>query len=281
MRTHVLTSSAAVPGGRLRYLTQGAGPLLLVVAGGHGDATKGRPLGAHLADEYTVMTYDRRGLSESVTEGPARSLTEHAEDASRLLAQVTDEPAYVFGSSIGGMIALTLASAHPEQVRTVVAHEPPALGLLPETERQRAVAGLLAVEQAFADHGVDAALTTFVEMADIDPTDREPHVPAAPRTPQEVANFELLVRHDLPAIRRHAFDVEALATSGATVVPAVGSTSAHTWPHACGRLLADALGVPSATLPGGHLGYVQRPRETAARVRDVLATHRRQGHPSR
>jgi pimeloyl-ACP methyl ester carboxylesterase len=281
MRTDVLTSSVAVPGGRLRYLTQGAGPLLLVVAGGHGDATKGRPLGAHLADEYTVLTYDRRGLSDSVTDRPARSLTEHAEDASRLLEQVTEEPAYVFGSSVGGMIALTLASAHPDQVRVVVAHEPPALGLLPETERPLAVAGLLAVEQAFADKGVDAALETFLEMADIDPTDREPDVRAAPRTPQEAANFEVLARHDLPAIRSHELDVDALATSGARVVPAVGATSAHTWPHACGRLLGEALGVEPVTLPGGHLGYVQRPRETAARVRAALAAHRREGHPSR
>jgi pimeloyl-ACP methyl ester carboxylesterase len=271
-------STLTMPDGRLRYVTQGSGPVLLLVAGGHGDASKSQALAAHLTDEYTVVTYDRRGLTGSAGDHPARSLAEHAEDASRLLAEVTVEPAYVYGTSLGALIALALASRHPEQVGVVVAHEPGAVSLLPTTEREAAIGEFLAVEQAFVDGGVDAALQRFAQLADVDPGDREPDVEPAARTPQEAANMAFFVRHDLPVVREHTLDLTELRDSTARVVPAVGASSSHIWPHRCGRLLAEALGVPAETLPGGHLGYVQRPRGTAQRLREVFD---RQGHPSR
>ena len=66
-------------------------------------------------------------------------------------AEVTVEPAYVYGTSLGGLIVLALASRHPEQVAVVVAHEPGAVSLLPTAEREVAIGELLAVEQAFVD----------------------------------------------------------------------------------------------------------------------------------
>ncbi len=278
MRTQPVESTISVPGKRLRYLTRGTGPALLLVAGGHGDASKSRALADHLADEYTVVTYDRRGLSGSVGDQPAGNMAEHADDASLVLAEVTAEPAYVYGTSLGGLIALALASRHPEQVAVVVAHEPGVVGLLPPAEREAAIGELLAVEQAFADDGVDAALQQFARLADVDPDDREPDVERGAPSAQEAANMAYFVRHDLPVVREHTLDLEGLRASSARVVPAVGASSAHLWPHRCGRLLAEALSVPTETLPGGHLGYVQRPRGTASRLREVLDRH---GHPSR
>jgi pimeloyl-ACP methyl ester carboxylesterase len=274
MRTDPLELTTALPDARLRYVTRGSGPVLLLIAGGHGDASKSEPLAAHLADAYTVITYDRRGLSGSTTDAPARSLAAHAEDASHLLRAITDEPAYVYGTSIGGLIALALASRHPDQVRVVVAHEPGAVSLLAGAERAAAIEDLLAVEEAFASDGVEAALRKFAEFADIDPTDREPDVQLRPQSPQELANMEFLVRYDLPALRRHVLELSDLRDSGVVVVPAVGASSGHIWPHRCGRLLAERLDLPpdlhDETFPGGHLGYVFRPRETAERLREVL-----------
>ncbi|MDO2969890.1 alpha/beta fold hydrolase [Mycobacteroides abscessus] len=50
------------------------------------------------------MTYDRRGLSRSKIDDPSKalSLQTHSDDASRLLAALTAEPAFVLGNSIGG-----------------------------------------------------------------------------------------------------------------------------------------------------------------------------------
>ena len=270
MRIEQHESTITVPGGRLRYFTRGSGPVLLLIAGGHGDASKSDALGNHLADTYTVLTYDRRGLSGSTTDAPAGSLATHAEDASRVLATVTGEPAYVYGTSFGGLVALTLASRHPEQVRAVVAHEPGALSLLAGAERAAAVDDLLAVEEAFGSDGVEAALRTFAETFDIDPADREPDVELSPQSPQQLANMEFFIRHDLPAMLSHLLELSDLRDSAVHVVPAVGASSAHLWPHHCGRLLAERLGLPYETFPGGHNGYVFRPRETADRLREVL-----------
>lgn len=275
MRTQQLESTIRVPGGRLRYFTRGSGPVLLLIAGGHGDASKSDSLADHLADAFTVLTYDRRGLSGSTTDAPAASLAAHAEDASRLLATVTGEPAYVYGTSFGGLIALALASRHPDQIDVVVAHEPGALCLLAGAECAAAVGDLLRVEKAFRSDGVEAAVRTFVKSFDIDPTDREPDLELSPQSPQQLANMEFFIRHDLPAMLSHLVELSDLRDSAVEVVPAVGASSAHLWPHRCGRLLAERLDLPYETFPGGHNGYVFRPRETAERLREVLSRPRR------
>ncbi|MDH2413303.1 alpha/beta hydrolase [Nocardioides sp. CER19] len=270
MRTDILQSSIAVPGARLRYFVQGSGPLVLLLAGGHGDASKNEALATHLADSSTVLTYDRRGLSGSTTDDPARTLAVHAEDASRLLAAVGGGPARVYGTSIGGAIALTLTAMHPEQVGTVVVHEPALAALLPEPARAAATHDLLGVEEAYGRDGVDAALRSFADFAGIDPTDSEPDVELAPPGRQQLANLAYFVVHDLPLVRDHVPDLSGLRGTSARIVPAVGASSGHLWPAACARLLAERLGLAYETFPGGHNGYVFRPRETAARLRQVL-----------
>src|SRR6266542_5673566 len=89
----------AVPGATLYYRLRGAGPLLLILQGGAGDAEGSNGMAAHLVDAYTVLSYDRRGLSRSTldgsTDGPAGavSIQTHADDAHLLLAALTDAPA--------------------------------------------------------------------------------------------------------------------------------------------------------------------------------------------
>src|SRR5271165_6213055 len=112
-----------VPGAKLFYRARGSGPVLLTLQGGGGDADGSDGLAAALADRYTVVAYDRRGLSRSSIDagGEPVGIATHSEDASRLLAGLTDEPAYVFGSSLGALIGLELVAAHPAQVRLLVA----------------------------------------------------------------------------------------------------------------------------------------------------------------
>src|SRR4051812_5598602 len=121
-----------VPGARLHYKVCGEGPLLLMLPGGDGDADAADAIAGRLLDAFTVVTYDRRGLSRSPVDEPTRSpgVSTHSDDAHRLLAELTDEPALVFGVSIGALIGLDLVARHPEQVRLLIAHEPPAFDLL-------------------------------------------------------------------------------------------------------------------------------------------------------
>jgi pimeloyl-ACP methyl ester carboxylesterase len=126
-----------VPGATLFYCVRGSGPMLLILPGGDGDADSTDSLCKQLDERYTIVTYDRRGLSRSIPDSSAESLTisTHSDDAHRLLAELTNQPASVFGSSIGALVGLDLVARHPEQVRVLVAHEPPAWELLPDAER--------------------------------------------------------------------------------------------------------------------------------------------------
>ena len=259
-----------LPGARLRYTVRGEGPLLLLVAGGHHGADANEPLARHLADRYTVVAYDRRGLSGSTADAPARTLAAHADDASRLLRALTGEPALVYGTSIGALISLELTVRHPGQVAAVLAHEPPVTHLLPQPGRAQALGQLLAVEETFRTQGAAPAMRRFAADLRIDPHDCEPDVAARAPGPDHQRDAQVLLAHDLPAIRAHVLDTAALKGSPARVVPAAGENSDRLWPHTCAALLAGELGTRLEVFPGGHNGYVLRPRGTAERIRAVL-----------
>jgi pimeloyl-ACP methyl ester carboxylesterase len=127
-------TAVGVPGATLRYDVVGAGPMLLLIHGGIADSAMLRGLAAVLADRFTVVTYDRRGYGDSPLEDPGQeqSIGLHADDAHRLLSSIATEPADVLGLSSGAFVGLELATQHPEQVRTVVAFEPPLTELLPD-----------------------------------------------------------------------------------------------------------------------------------------------------
>ncbi|MCX4445083.1 alpha/beta fold hydrolase [Streptomyces sp. NPDC087866] len=261
-------SLLSVPGARLRHTIRGEGPVLLLIAGGHHGIDAHEPLARHLADRYTVLTYDRRGLSGSTTDTPATTIAAHADDAARLLRARTSQPALVHGTSLGALIALELTVRHPGQVATVVAHEPPVTRLLPEPDR--ALGQLIRVEEAFRSEGADTAMRRFAAGLDIDPNDREPDAPVRAPGPDRLRNAEHLLMYDLPAIRSHVLDVAALQGSPVRVVAAAGEKSGHVWAHACAARLADMLGTRLELFPGGHNGYVFRPRGTAERIHEVL-----------
>ena len=127
-----------VPGAQLFYEGSGSGPLLILIPGASGTGESFRPLIPHLISHYRVVIYDRRGFSRSVLSGPqdeARRLATDADDVRRLIEHVSDQPAIVFGSSSGAIVALEVLTRYPECVQTVVAHEPPAVTLLPDAAR--------------------------------------------------------------------------------------------------------------------------------------------------
>ena len=95
----------------LYYTIRGSGPMLLILQGGAGNADGSEYLANQLAGDFTVVTYDRRGLSRSTPIQAERyDIAAHGDDAARLITALTDEPAFVFGSSIGALIGLELAA---------------------------------------------------------------------------------------------------------------------------------------------------------------------------
>jgi pimeloyl-ACP methyl ester carboxylesterase len=266
-------NSLRVEGATLFYRVRGSGPLLLILPGGHGDADTADALGNELIDRYTVITYDRRGISRSKIDAPSESLTlaTHSDDAHRLLPALTSERAFVFGSSISALIGLDLVARHPDQVAVLVAHEPPAFELLPEQERNRAMQLQEEAEDAFRREGVEAGFKKFVELATVDYNDREPDVAMPPPTAQTSANLSFFFTNDSPAVRRYRLDLAALHKSSTRIVPAVGQSASGSAPHKAAETLAAKLDLKAAVFPGGHTGWLLRPKGFAAKLKELLA----------
>ena len=256
-----------VAGARFYYTTRGSGPVLLLLPGGDGDADAYDTLARHLEPRFTVVTYDRRGLSRST--GTPSGLATHADDAAQVLAAVTDLPAFVFGSSIGAVIALELTRRHPARVRLAVVHEPPISALLPDDQREELAHGQGEVEELHRQAGVQPAMARFVRLAGLDFADREPDVQLAPSGPGRLANLETFLTHDAPAVRRYQADSSALRALSGQLVPAAGTASTGPVPR-CADALAHLLNTDLEQFPGGHNGPVQRPRAFADRLQEVL-----------
>src|SRR5215216_1505372 len=99
------THTVDVPGARLHYERRGSGPLLLMI-GSPMDSTGFAGLADALARDYTVVTYDPRGIGNSSREDTSQDVMpeQQADDVHRLLSVLGGGPAHVFGSS-GGAVA--------------------------------------------------------------------------------------------------------------------------------------------------------------------------------
>ncbi|WP_433476742.1 alpha/beta fold hydrolase [Spirillospora sp. CA-142024] len=270
--------SLDVPGASLHYEVRGSGPVLLLICGGIYDAAGYAGLAGLLADRYTVVTYDRRGNSRSPLSGPpsTQRAEVHADDASRLLAEVADGPAFVFGNSSGALIGLELAARHPERVRALVAHEPPLLGLLPDAAHWEKV--IADVERAYRDGGAGPAMGTFgaaMGMAGGDDGDQGSEPPTAEMM-EMFARFEkntdFFIGYEVPGFGRSLPDVEALRGSPVRIVLAAGEKSAGEPPHRATLALAERLGTRAEIYPGDHGGFGTEAPAFAARLDETFST---------
>jgi pimeloyl-ACP methyl ester carboxylesterase len=277
--TQTKTATLRVPGAHVHYQVRGSGPVLLIVMGGSGDADAADGLARHLGDRYSVVTYDRRGLSRSTLDDPEEHprIQTHSDDVHRLLAQVTAEPAFVLGTSLGALIALDLASRHPEQVRLLIAHEAPVRQLLPPTQRADAERVQRAIERG--PRGPEWA--EVMRKIAVNHADREPGVEIPTPTPQAIANSEFFRQRDAPAAHQYELDVYRLRAAATQIVAAGGEKSKHAFPYRSMRALAELLEIKFVEFPGDHAGFATRPEAFAAKLAAILTHDQRTVNPDR
>ncbi|WP_079313556.1 alpha/beta fold hydrolase [Microbispora sp. GKU 823] len=180
----------------------------------------------------------------------------------------------MLGCSFGAAIGLHLAVEHPEQLGTLIAHEPVAPGLLPASERVRHVRELEELQHLYRDRGLAEAFVKIAETLGIDPVaqDTEPGLTPHPMNDRRRAGFDFFIRNDFTAIARDTLDVAALGDTPVRVVPAFGRTTPrHVFDYRCAQELAALLGVEAREFPGGHNGNTTHPRAYATRIRDLVA----------
>lgn len=269
--------SLRVDGARLYYKAVGGGPVLLMLPGGDGDADAFDLTAPLLSDRYTVVTYDRRGLSRSSLDAvdQAISIELHADDAQAVLAAFGADPAYVFGGSIGALIGLALAARHPARVRTLIAFEPPAPELLPAEPRDRAIRARESVQEALRAGGVAAAMQQYARIAQLNPQDREPDLPDVQPSAWRPANLQFFLTHDAPAVGRYRLSIEALRPVGTRIIAAAGKSSRDAWLRQVAEALAQQLGCPLVEFAGDHAGFVRHPKALASGLRRIFDGGRR------
>lgn len=261
--------------------SDGRPPLLMI---GQPMDARGFATLASLFPERTVVTYDPRGLGRSSrSDGSSRnSPAQQADDLHHLVAQLGAGPVDLFASSGGAVTAPALVSEHPEDVRTLVAHEPPLLSVLPDAER--AFAAERRVQQQYAAHGWGAGMAMFIAFTSVRgevPEDfgaqaPDPAMFGLPTQDDGSRDDPLLsgVSDDVTAYRP---DLAALRAAPTRVVVAAGIESKDLVTWRASEALAAALGTELTVFPSHHGGFVGpgfgqpgQPEAFAARLREVL-----------
>ena len=257
----------------------------LVMIGQPMDASGFRALASHLPDR-TVVTYDPRGLGRSVRhDGRDDSDPEvQARDLHALVVELGAGPVDVFASSGGAVTGLAWVTMFPDDVVTLVAHEPPLFGVLPDAA---AVARAYdRIRGAYAERGWAAGMAAFIGFSSWagELTDEyfaaplpDPAAFGMPADDDGGRDDPLLSDRSLPVVR-YEVDLAALEKAPTRIVLAVGEESAGVFPGRCATVLGASLGQDPVVFPGGHGGFSAEegpwPGQATAfavRLREVLA----------
>jgi pimeloyl-ACP methyl ester carboxylesterase len=278
-----------VPGAVLHYDVRrndvSTEPVLLLIGSPMG-AAGFVTLAGHFTDR-TVVTYDPRGSERSRRTDGARQNTpdEHADDLHRLIDALDAGPVDIFASSGGAVNGLVLAAQHPEQVRTLIAHEPPAAQELPD--RVAALAACADIHETYLRSGMGPAMAKFIAIvshegpvAD-DYADQPAPDPTTFGLPADDDGScdDALLGLNMLTCTHHQHDFDALRAASTRIVVGVGAQSGELFAGRTARAVADRLGPPAVTFPGGHDGFLggeygqtgADPDGFAAKVREVLA----------
>lgn len=114
----------------LAYTEEGNGPTVLCIHGSWDDHHSWSGVAKLLNTDFRVISYDRRGHSQSTAPDRQGCISEDVEDAAALLEQLSAAPAHILGHSYGANIAISLAKTHPGVTKSLFLHEPPVFSVL-------------------------------------------------------------------------------------------------------------------------------------------------------
>jgi pimeloyl-ACP methyl ester carboxylesterase len=264
----------AVNGTELHYERRGEGPPVLFIMGATG-------LGAHfervaelLADEFTTITYDRRGNGRSPRpEGwTSTSPEEQADDAAALLEALGLSPAAVFGTSGGAVLALCLLVRRPDAVRAAILHEPGLFVLFDDPDGMRAIVAALVAEGMEA-RGLAGAMEQFWRFV---AGDASWDALEADLREQMVASADTYFAFERGRFDAYVPPAETLAGISAPVAVMAGESTRSFFRQASVRL-AERLAVEVTPIAGAHAVYVDQPHDLAGAMRRFLREVTAQG----
>jgi pimeloyl-ACP methyl ester carboxylesterase len=287
--TEPKTLTLDLPRASLRYdvrdpETESTEQVLLMI--GYPMAARGfNTLAEHFSDRV-VVTYDPSGVDRSESEDLAGESTpdDRAADLHQLIAALGNEPVDIFASSGGAVNGLALVAKHPEQVRTLVAHEPPAAALLPD--REQALPAIVDIHETYMRDGFGAGMAKFMALTSLKgPIPAgfadKPVGPAAFGLPTEDdgARDDPMLGRNIIATTHYQYDFEALRAAPTRIVIGAGAESEGEMAHRSALAVAERLGTAPVIFPshhggflGGEFGWAGDPDAFAVTLREVLAS---------
>ncbi len=286
--TEPTTRTLDVPGATLTYdvrrNAESAEPVLLLIGSPMGAAGFGT-LASHFADR-TVVTYDPRGVERSTKADRTSESTpdEHADDVHRIIQALGAGPVDLFASSGGAVNALALVAKHPEDVRTLVAHEPPVASILPD--REAALAVSRAVSETYRRSGWGAGMAHFIAVVSHrgEFSDDYAHQPAPDPAMfgmpagDDGSRTDPLLGQNMITCTHYEPDFSALRAASTRIVLAAGEESEGEMANRGAHAVAERLGTEPVSFPsshggflGGEYGQTGEPDAFAAKLRQVLA----------
>jgi pimeloyl-ACP methyl ester carboxylesterase len=249
-------------GVQLHFDVVGSGPPLVFVHGmcGRGDVWAGQV--QRLSQEFTCVTYDRRGHGSSSDSDVPHTVSLHADDFAALVNALGFPTVVCVGSSGGARICLDVTLRHPQLLAGAVLSEPPVFSLDPERAKVFLAKVVPAVQPRVDAGDLRGAVDAFFEVVCpglwrlLDDPAKEPYRQSGPMLVADLGQPSLVVTpEDLAAVR-----LPVLAVAGLDSDPFLRSTP---------RVIAAS--VPSSTLVEladcGHVTYAEQPDAFADAVR--------------
>jgi pimeloyl-ACP methyl ester carboxylesterase len=281
-----MTASMGVRAGRvttegddLYYEVRGQGSPLLMIPPAGGDGWSYAHVAEILANEYKVITFDRRANARSTINDPQNfEISQQSRDAAAVLRAAGEQSAVVFGNSSGAVIALDMARTQRQAVQAVVAHEAPLARLHPQARKwQRFFANVYATGFRFGTSlaalrfmfGVELPVRQMIKATKNVNRHRtkstEPYVSERQAT-------DVLIKLELLPVTNYLPDFDALKRGDATAFVGVSEygLTRNAWYAQVAQILARRLDCDLITFPGHHVSFMDTPDEFAAVLRDVM-----------
>jgi pimeloyl-ACP methyl ester carboxylesterase len=247
---------------------RGNGPVLLLIHGAIEDAGFYSSAADILADEFTVVTYDRRCNSRSSGDRSAEmTVVKQARDAAFIIESIGDgKAAAVLGRSGGAVISLELAATRPELIDFLIVHEAPVIKLLPDSDARRWRTFVDEIYAKSQREGCQAAQNEF--MASLLNVPDSPY--PADLNERLADNVDFFFKHEF----RHFYDylpnIESLRNNGINMVTATGRESDGAYYVQATKALAARVGCENIEFPGHHDVPFWMPEEFADATRRTI-----------
>ncbi|HEY7526025.1 MAG TPA: alpha/beta hydrolase [Candidatus Limnocylindria bacterium] len=258
-------------------------PLMLI--GSPMGASGFETLAGFFADR-TIVTYDPRGAERSSKDDPSTESNpgQHADDVHRII-QAVGGPVDLFASSGGAVNALALVANHPDDVRILIAHEPPLAAVLPDADNAKAA--VRAIGETYQQRGFGAGMAHFMAVTahrgEIPDGFAEQPAPDPAQfgmpTEDDGSRNDVMLYQNIVNTTHYQPDFDALRNAPTRIIVAAGEESQGEMANRGAYAVAKALGTEVVVFPshhggflGGEFGWGGQPEAFAAKLREVLSS---------